>query len=345
MKMGGIIVGLFDFLKKKPQPQVTITTHEPTREELTAQWETESHQKATERVRNFQKDEAGLYPHEILMIHYAPSYKVNGNKFPQFWKYEYAVDDPSALLKSLVKKGFIREATARESLGQLKVSELKSILSELGLTTTGKKDELLKRIEESASEKYLTSRVLDRRYALTDAGNKELQVNQYVPYMHSHKYYDISMTRMCLLVNKHPDMSYRDLIWGEFNRLSGEYIQKGNIGLYRNVRYNMFQFLMEEKRYSSAFESLAMAFFYDLNGDASPFIAPALINNFRDLERKLDYTDKQTIDILSRIFSGIYTPKRNYTNDEVIRIIVAYCSGNDEIAERIFNHKMHRAHK
>ena len=332
-------MGLLDFLKKVPQPKVTITTYEPTHEELTAQWEKESSQRAAERVRNFQKDAAGLYPHEILMIHYAPSYKIGEKDFPQFWRYEYAVDDPAALLKSLYKKGFIREATAKESLSQLKVSELKSILSELGLKTTGKKDELLKRIKESASEEDLSSRILDRRYALTEAGEKELQVNQYVPYMHSHKYYDISMTRMCILVNKHSNMLYRDLLWSEFNRLLGEYIQSGNIGLYRNTRYNMFQFLMEEKRYSSAFENLAMAFFYDLNGDASPFIAPALIDNFRDLERKLDYTDEQIIEILNRIFTGLYAPNRNYANDEVICIIVAYCFGHDEMAERVFNHQ------
>lgn len=80
---------------------------------------------------------------------------------------------------------------------------------------------------------------------------------------------------------------------GQFNKLSSEYIKNGRIGLYGNTRYAMYSFLCEEKRYHGAFIHLSEAFFYDPNGDASPIVAPALVKNFRDASRKLDYSERE----------------------------------------------------
>lgn len=171
---------------------------------------------------------------------------------------------------------------------------------------------------------------------LTETGKSVIAKNEYVLYMHRHKYYDIPLSRMSILVNKNPDMNYRDLLWGEFNRLSVEYMQHSQFGLYRCTRFSMYLFLLEEKRYAEAFPRLAETFFYDLNGDEYPCIAPATIKEIRNIEQKIDYTDEKMKNELQKLFAGMYVPYQNYTNDEVICIIIAYCFGNDEIAEKIF---------
>lgn len=335
-------MGLFDFFKKKTDVKITFETYEPSRAQIKEQWENESIQRAKARVRNFQKDEAGLYPHEILMLYYAEFYSVNQTDFPQFWRFEYDIDNPMELLKKLQKMGFIREATAKESLSRLNVAELKAILVELGQKTTGKKDDLVKRVAENTTESFLVNRIKNRRFARTEAGEHELSINVYVPYMHSHKFCDISMTDMCILVNKNPGRPFRDILWEEYNRLSLEYMKSGNIGYYRNMRYTMYHFLMEEKRPVPAFELLAETFFYDLNGDIDPIIAPALVNDFRSMERLLDYSDEKIIEILTNLFKNIYAPNRRYSNDEVICIITSYMIGHDEMAETVFNRKSGR---
>lgn len=332
-------MGLLDAFKKKQKARVTLSAREPSTEEMRMQWEEESIQRAKGRVRNFQKDEAGLYPHEILMLYYSEFYNINQSDFPQFWHYEYAVNDPMALLRSLMKRGFIREATATESLSRLKTTELKEILTELGLKTAGKKEDLISRIKESANEAYLIRRVKERRFARTESGERELEINAYIPYMHSHKFADISMSDMCILVNKNPNRPFRDILWSEFNRLSGEYMEEGRFGEYRNIRYTMYQFLMEENRTAPAFSLLAETIFYDLNGQSEPFIAPALVNNLRTVESVLDYSDERIIEILSNLFKGIYAPVRRFTNNEVTCIIAAYMTGHDEIAEDVFSRK------
>lgn len=48
----------------------------------------------------------GLYPHEILMLEYAHTYStdLSHQHFQGFWYYEYSVEHPGDVLKSLEKK-------------------------------------------------------------------------------------------------------------------------------------------------------------------------------------------------------------------------------------------------
>lgn len=276
-------MGLFDFLKKN-QPKriakfkIEMTAHVPTREEMASQWKNQT----AERIRNFQKDKVGLYPHEILMLSYLEKYSL-GKEPAKFWERDYGVDDVPALISSLEQRGFAKE---------------------------GK---------------------------LTETGKDEIKRNEYVLYMHRHKIPDISMSRMSILVNQNPAYPYRDLLWAEFNRLALEYTNNHQWGLYRNIKLSMYKFTLEEKKYINALPLLAEVFLYDLNGSASPFIAPALIEQIRNLERKIDYTDEKMIDTLQSFLKNMYAPYKNYSTDEVICIIVAYAFGHDEIAEKIFN--------
>lgn len=280
-------MGLFAFIKKKsvaPKVRVEMCTYEPTKKEMEFQWK----QKTQERIRNFQKDKAGLYPQEILMLSYAEKY-ASGKPIARFWEREYGVEDVPALLAYLESNGFL---------------------------SGGK---------------------------LTDAGKQEIQKNEYVLYMHSHKNYEISMARMSILVNKNPQMTYRDIIWGELNRLSLEHIKNRQWDFYRNTKYSMYKFLLEEKRHTDAFLILAEVVFYDLNGNDRFFdVAPTLIEDLRKIERKLGYTDEKIIGLLLSLFDGIYVPCRNFTNDEVACVIVAYCFGNNEIAEEIIGRRKKR---
>ena len=153
--------------------------------------------------------------------------------------------------------------------------------------------------------------------------------------MRRHKFYDISISDMSILVNKHPNINFRDLLWGEFNRLSNKYMQNRQYGLYRNVRYEMYRFLIEEKKYPNAFSCLAEVLFYDLNGSNSPLVPPRIIENIREISRKLDETDEQIISKLQKEYSDMFSPYKNFTPDEVNCIFTAYAFGHDEIAQEI----------
>lgn len=56
---------------------------------------------------NFQKDVAGLYPQEILMLSYLDKYTA-GKPVARFWEYTYGVTDVPAMIASLEARGFSR---------------------------------------------------------------------------------------------------------------------------------------------------------------------------------------------------------------------------------------------
>ncbi len=56
-------------------------------------------------------------------------YKVTDNKYPDILRSGYGIGFPNEVLRSLEKKGYIRQSTAIETLPNLKATELKNIAS------------------------------------------------------------------------------------------------------------------------------------------------------------------------------------------------------------------------
>lgn len=75
------------------------------------------------------------------------------------------------------------------------------------------------------------------------------------------------------LNHKNPHhLGFRDLIWQFFNEESLKHLHEGDMGLYRNTRLDMYEFLFEEKKYEQAFNLLCEVIAYDLSGmDNSEF--------------------------------------------------------------------------
>ena len=82
------------------------------------------------------------------------------------------------------ERGYIAFASAKESVNDLTVSQLKELLMEHGESTTGKKAELVARVSDKISEETLLSAGVRPKYRLTETGAQELSENAYVPYMH-----------------------------------------------------------------------------------------------------------------------------------------------------------------
>ena len=69
----------------------------------------------------------GLYPHEILMLEYAHTYStdLSHQHFQGFWYYEYSVEHPGDVVKSLEKRGFIQLGNLRSAIQNQTVPVIK----------------------------------------------------------------------------------------------------------------------------------------------------------------------------------------------------------------------------
>lgn len=372
-------MGLFDFLKPKPKPQPTpnptpnveVTVRIPTPTDIKRQQED-----AILEIRRLRKaaypSANGLKPHEIMLLSYAPRYKTSGNTFPQFWRYEYAIENPQKLLDELAAKGFIRESTAAESLNALKVAELKEILSSRGLKTTGKKADLISRTVEAFTEEELGQFIPARQYALTELGARELEENQYVTYFGYHVKYGLTVWLMNLMLRDYPKKLWRDKIWAELNRrlqaASEEIDQSLSYDNYERVRGEMCAFLMEEGQHpEAAFEALnestylqccliqpysflyRYAYYSDVgkrDENSEPkfeiFIEK---RQYFAIQEAMEFSDERMTQALLNAFSGSYArdeaferyrvPKDLFSAADLATLIMAEIAEDDETAERI----------
>ncbi len=350
-------MGLFDFLKKKQPIEtgkvVPVKKVEQSPKPIT-QTDSEGIPTLDSRIKNAFPSQNGLYPHEILMLDYATSYKTSGNSFQNFWKWEYSVLEPQCVLDSLYERGFICRGDASSALKRLLVADLKPMLAQKGAKATGKKDELIMRILETYTSEELDVTVSDRYYALTEMGERELSENEYVPYLHRHHYMSAWEMNIMLHTDNPSHLRYRDIIWREFNKQSGEHFQNFDFGLYRNTRLNMHDFLVEEKKYKTAFHLLCEVISFDLsglgNGD-KPIpnnevfrqvkyesrmvnlfttedkkeitVPPGIIRYFEKLYTEIGMTVEEFIQYTYEQFADIHIHDRVFTETECANIILS----------------------
>lgn len=204
----------------------------------------------------------------LILLSVADSLVVGNNKPSDYMRDRLGIGFPNEKMKKLAAAGYVRPSTAVEALSHLKVTELKDIATQFGLKGSGKKEEICSRISESVSESDLAPLVKERRWVVTEAGNALLDENKYIVfYMDKHPYcledIGLDINTYAKLFSGKPNGRVRDVLWGEFNRRSGDLyhkgVSKGEFHDYCSLLRVMALFLEEENRHKDA---LAMYFRY-----------------------------------------------------------------------------------
>ncbi|QOX63910.1 hypothetical protein FRZ06_11495 [Anoxybacterium hadale] len=95
----------------------------------------------------------GDYAKAIFLHAYHKSSSVKtDNEYAQYFLFECGIRNPSRYHRELITEGYLEKSSPKERIKGLKIPELKAILTELGQTTSGKKDDLIQRIFDIAGE-------------------------------------------------------------------------------------------------------------------------------------------------------------------------------------------------
>ena len=288
------------------------------------------------------------------MLEYAPHFKISNNSFQNFWYWQYSVTDPQSILDSLFERGFTKIGDLRSVLEKLKLSEIKEELKQFNQKVSGKKSELIDRLLEFGDIAVLNQKYSERYYALTSKGEQELRENQYVSYLHRNRYMTVWEMNQRIAMTHYP---YRDILWGYFNEQSGMYFQNFDFGLYRNIRLNMYQFLMEENKPKTAFHMLCEVLSFDLSGlgngektlfewessnpelylmvyesmskhffpykETTLIIPPAVSGWFAEMQIAFGLDDKDYREVLLKELQTVHPPRRIFTDEECADIVIA----------------------
>ena len=143
-----------------------------------------------ERKKSSYPSARGLYVAEIMLLEYCKSgkYPKPESGYPGFWWFKYGIRDVGHALESLEKRGFLKWSSKTKILHNLKIKQLKNILTSNKLSTSGNKSDLINRIIDNIPEQNLIIPNYMLKYELTDLGKEELFDNGYIPYMHNHRH-------------------------------------------------------------------------------------------------------------------------------------------------------------
>lgn len=352
-------MGIFDFLKKnigsqKPAPkQVDVSFSVNTADPIPV----------SKRIEGTDPQCNGLYPHEILMLSYAPKYTVGEKSFQGFWWNSYGVNNPESVLESLRSRGFLAVGNVETTINNLKGTEIKELLKSHNLKSSGAKAELIKRVVTEIPTNELETLYPTRYYVLTDIGQETLNKEPCVLYIHQKPVDGLDIFSLSKLVHTQPYMSYRDKIWGHLNSISVQYASRGDFGLYSNCRYRMATFLEEEGKTKDALNMMCEVLFYDANNMMNGFnpkfahiyldhidpefacIPPGIISAVQNYQKQLNMTDEQLLGYIKQSMSEIQNSLAPFTPDEAFEIVKAKMTGDESRLPTIYSNARSRYKK
>lgn len=124
----------------------------------------------------------GLTIGEIILLDWSNLRRETASH-PEYFSYIYGINWREST-KKLKEKKYLRYATPDEKLTNLKVPELKSILSQAGLKKTGRKAELIERIKSGVSPDEYESAVNFKSFVVTSTGKDILNDFEIIIWTH-----------------------------------------------------------------------------------------------------------------------------------------------------------------
>lgn len=209
-------------------------------------------------VPNFKGD----YAQVGFLVTYAKASEIKpNNKYKDFIVYELGINQPALFHKKMIDEGFLQQANIEEELNTLKINELKQILDEIGQPKTGNKSTLIARVMESTNAENLVMHLPKKTYyVISQKGKEYLNAHsEIVDLFQNRDRYNVTYEEYIAARAENPRASYHDLIWGEFQRKRMECFKRGNLDT--NGEINMYNLLLDEKRYADALFH-AIKFFY-----------------------------------------------------------------------------------
>lgn len=283
-------MGLFDiFKKKKPEVQTALETTTNAHE---------SYDPWAKTTKSINDDYATAA--FIRISEHGAKVGCTNDDYARYFNYRYGVNDPIRYHKLVIADGYLIEATPEIALGKLKLEQLKSILSNAGLSDRGKKAILVSRIIDNISIESLN---LDRYYIPSEKGIEHLRKYEYSFRLFS---YNISFEEFDECKKMYTDSTKpNDIMWKILNTRFNDYSARGSYSLARNELLYMAKLLEDEERYVDALYRYVLVLYYDVSGcDVGDVtLAPGILERIHKLK---EYYEEQ---IVSRCYDRYKLPR------------------------------------
>lgn len=213
-------------------------------------------------------------------------------------------------------------------------------------------------LDSLADRAFLTIDESTNHYQLTSQGQQELNQYRYIPFVYEHPFCNMGIWTAYQLAQESPTIPFRDIVWRRYNSFCIAYLQSRNFTGYRNIRYNMVQFLMMEHKYESALKILFEIAYLDLSGLGHSFSAEKLashldsyfpyagttliiggkaVNDIQEILRILQIDRTSSIQLFQQSIAQLSLPYHLFTHEECLDILLYTIYGETNIPmEKIY---------
>ncbi len=315
---------------------------------------------------------------DILLVYLCDRIIVGDYGKSEYYYNKYGISFLNERLKKLEHQGYIRIDSSKESIGYLKLVDLKEIAKTFDIKTSGKKAEICKRIIDNVSEDEIEKYISERHWRKTEAGEELLKKYPYVDYyMEKHEYYldniGMDLNYLSKLFTANVNGRVRDVIWGELNRKTIEYYSNA----FKTGKFNDFcalleikaLFLEEEKNYKDALRmyveyinyivnfkvslsvlliyrndmksKYAVEFLFDeMKIEIYPFVSERLMRMCNECEFDSNQFKQFILDVLlKQKDTGMFSP------DELTQFLFVGFDGNEDEQKKICKRVMNKSYK
>lgn len=202
----------------------------------------------------------GLLPGEVILLFWLEN-KTAEERIPIYFKDYYLIKVNSAKQK-LLAKNLVTYGISENSLNALKVEELKSILRQYTLSTTGKKNELINRV---VSNIPLSKLSLKKTYSLSDSGKQITK--KYSQFIKAHRDKDITLDQFLNVSRRFPEyMDYNKIKWIYFSEEEMRNLNDSNYSLFGMAKRRKYQIMLEKNEYQKALVEYMVMVMIDFSG-------------------------------------------------------------------------------
>lgn len=153
---------------------------------------------------------------ERLFLWYLNGKRTDIENVGVYWYIEYQLYDYQACVQKLFDGGYLQCARPSDSLEVLKLEDLKSILKEAKLPSSGTKTKLCARIRDALSDEYINDRYPHfQTFSCTDQGNRIIQESAATIYLHQHKMnlpVHLDFRDVEKMARKYPQLSGKEIV-------------------------------------------------------------------------------------------------------------------------------------
>lgn len=205
----------------------------------------------------------GLEIGEIILMDWLENKKQTDlppDYFSIFYEINYNIS-----INKLASNNYIRTSTPSESLYSLKIKDLKEILKNNSLKVSGKKAELIKRIQDNVEE-YLYANTVPKCWSLTNQGEKIIEKYHLLIWAHKNRSHDTCVTPYSVVPYLDSNLGPEEIAYNISKKSFIKNLKDFKYGMATNDLMYQHKLLLNENKLEEALYCVMFAIILQLTG-------------------------------------------------------------------------------